>query len=60
VILDCHVFKMVGVLFYVSAGFDLNETPAAVPPALQDVHPHQHAAVLKCGFKDCWNLWVGD
>ena len=51
---------MEGVFFQVGAGFDLDQPPATVAAALQDVHSHEHAAVLERGFIDRRDFRVGD
>jgi hypothetical protein len=48
------------VLPEVCGGLDLDQTPAAIPAAVQDVHADQHAAMLECALEDRWNPGVCD
>jgi len=57
-ILNRHVIKVL--FLYGSAGLDLDQTPALVPAALQDVHFHEHAAMLEDSLEDRGNFVVRD
>ena len=51
--LDSNVVKML--LFEAGGGLDLDQTPSVIATALQNIHTHEHTAVLEGAFKDCWN-----
>jgi hypothetical protein len=57
-ILNRHVIKVL--LFYGSAGLDLDQTPAPVPAAMEDINAHQHSVMFEHSLEDCGDFTVGD
>ena len=50
-ILDSDILNVV--ILQITGGLNLDQTPAPIAPTMQNVHAHQHAAVLEHALKNC-------
>lgn len=56
--LNCNVFKMV--VSSICGRFDLDQTPAFVSAAMENIDPHKNVLVFERTLEYHRNFWIGD